>query len=74
MAMRGFRSECHGMVGMVSLDGGFVLLVTGDTLPITHFFDGDGDDCEPEDAVCIVAGSGDLWLSIEVSYSEMEFH
>lgn len=47
---------------------GIVLLTDGTELPITDFFDLDGDECAPENAVSCVAGSDEYgWLSIDLS-------
>jgi len=39
----------------------------GAVIPITDLFDRDGDECEAEDAVTFVAGSGDAWFSDEIA-------
>lgn len=38
----------------------------GRIFPITNFIDVDGDECDPEDAVCCVAGAEDCWYSIDL--------
>lgn len=44
-----------------------VIMSDGMVLPITDLFDKYGDDCEPDDAVAIVAGSEAYgWLDIEI--------
>lgn len=55
----------------VDLDAGMVRLADGTELPITDWFDCDGDDCEPENAVTIVAGSEAFgWIDVELSRAE----
>lgn len=41
----------------------------GQELPITHCFDSDGDDCDSDDAVTVVAGPDrdGLWLRIDMA-------
>lgn len=39
------------------LDAMTLLLNSGETLPITTLLDEDGDECGPEDAAVVVAGS-----------------
>lgn len=56
------------LIETVMIDAGLVLIEGGVTLPITHWFDCDGEECEPDDAVSIVAGTDDYgWLTIDVS-------
>lgn len=44
-----------------------VLLDDGTMIPITNFFDEFGDDCEPDDALVVVAGNdGFGYLTIEL--------
>lgn len=60
------------MIDYVSVEGGYVLLADDTVLPITNFFDEDGDDCGCEDAVTIVAGSDAYgWLTVEADLSDM---
>lgn len=62
-------------VDMLDLLGGFVLMSDGQTVPITNFFDEDGDECDPLDAVSVVAGPHDgLWLSVEVGEERLVLH
>lgn len=54
-------------VECINLDGAFIHMSDGTTLPITEFFDEHGDDCGPDNAVIIVAGSDSFgWLTIEI--------
>lgn len=51
----------------VNLDSRFVVTSDDEILPIEHMFDSDGEDCGPEDAVSVVAGSDAWgWLSFEL--------
>lgn len=60
-------------VAYVDLGGMFVLLNNGDTLPITNMFDADGDECEPGDAVSVVAGADGLgWWSVPLEFADAE--
>lgn len=71
--------DCGAMVGrqsqevvmadveFLSTGAGFVLLDDGTQLPITDYFDADGDDCEPARATVCVAGTDDFgWLTIDL--------
>jgi len=54
-----------------------VLLEDGTMIPITNFFDEDGDDCDPDDAIVIVAGrEGFGYLTIELfdDFEEVLLH
>ena len=42
---------------IVSVPHDYVLLGDGKQVPITNWFDGNGDECEKPDAVVIVAGT-----------------
>lgn len=44
----------------------------GQSLPVAHYFDADGEDCDFDDAVTCVAGpdKDGLWLTID--FREME--
>lgn len=56
-------------ISYVDLDGGVVCLIDGQTAPITNLLDVWGDDCEPENAVVIVAGPfAGGWLSIDLEF------
>lgn len=43
------------------------LLDTGEIVEITAFFDSDGDDCAPDDAISCIARAGDNWLAIDLA-------
>lgn len=44
------------------------LYIEGDQVfPITHFFDADGDECNPEDAVFAVAGIEGRWYALDLT-------
>lgn len=63
------------VVEFINLTRGFVGLAGGRTIPITEYFDDSGDECEPDDAVCVVAGSDDFgWLSIEIVGEQVTVH
>jgi hypothetical protein len=38
----------------------------GARLPITHWFDNDGDECQPNEAVSCVAEYGDRFVTIDL--------
>jgi len=60
-------------IAYVDLGGMFVLLNSGDTLPITNMFDADGDECDAADAVSVVEGAdGRGWWSVPLEFSEPE--
>ena len=59
------------VVSVVDLKTLTVTMGDGTVLPITNLFDSDGEDCEPDDAVAIVAGTDDYgWLDIAISEKE----
>jgi len=39
----------------------------GDVFPIISWFDGDGDECDPEEAVAAVAGTEGRWYCLDLS-------
>lgn len=50
-----------------------VLLTDGTELPIAGYMDVYGNDCDPSDAVVIVAGTDEYgWLTIEIDWDDME--
>jgi len=55
-------------IEIISRIGRFVITDDRQRLPITEWFDADGDECEPEAAVCAVAGptNDGMWLSIDL--------
>lgn len=54
-------------IDRVSIDGRFVVMSDGAILPITNFFDDDGDECEPGEATTVIAGTDEYgWLTIEL--------
>ena len=61
-------------IQLIDLDGGRVYLGDGTVLPITNMFDIDGDECDADDVVSIVAGMGDIWISCEVEATPVTFH
>lgn len=52
------------VVEMVSRSERFVVASNGLLYPITHFFDADGDECGPDEAVTAVAGCGNTWFTV----------
>ena len=48
------------------------VLESGETIPITNFFEAGGDECDPSDAVTCVAGpcSNGKWYSIDLKQYE----
>lgn len=45
-----------------------IAILTDDTiLPITDFYDSDGNDCEPISAAACVAGREGMWFAIDTS-------
>lgn len=45
-----------------------VHLDSGEALPITNFFNSDGEDCDSFEAVACVAGTDDFgWITIDIS-------
>ena len=63
-------------IEVLDLDDRVAVMSDGSTLPLTDFFDDDGDDCEPWDAVVCVAGSDSFgWLTISLlEVDEPVFH
>ncbi len=60
-------------IAYVDLGGMFVLLNNGETLPITNMFDADGDECDPDEAVSVVAGADGLgWWSVPLEFTAPE--
>ena len=52
------------MESAVNVQQRLYLDTNGETYPITNFFDQDGDECSPDEAVTAVAGRDDCWFSI----------
>ena len=58
-------------IEFVDMTEGNVVMADGTILPITDWFDDDGEDCEPSEAVMIVAGNDDYgWIDVAVSGPE----
>lgn len=55
-------------VQAVSRARGVAVLDNGERLPITNWFDFDGDECDPDDAVSVVAGPDrdGFWYAIDL--------
>lgn len=60
----------------INLTARLVLLEGGVCLPITNFFDCDGVECEPDEAMQAVAGEGDTWISFDPhdNYEPLALH
>lgn len=55
----------------IDVTRGTIVLADGTELPITDWFDRDGEDCDPADAVAVVAGSDEFgWIDVDVSQPE----
>lgn len=51
----------------INLDHAFVVTSDDAIVPVTNFFDYWGEECDPGDAECVVAGPYDnQWLSFEI--------
>lgn len=58
-------------VEYVDVTHGQVVMSDGTVLPITDWFDCNGEDCEPDDAVMVVAGTDDIgWIDVAVGGRE----
>lgn len=57
---------------IIDINNRVVHLESGETLPVTHWFDGDGFDCTPNESCALVCGPdrNDMWLSLEVFAGE----
>ncbi len=54
-------------VELIDMEGKRVFLTDGEVVPITDCFDADGDECDPDEAVAVVAGrDGYGWLTISI--------
>lgn len=52
-------------IAAINLTTRHVLTDTGQVYPITNFYDGAGDECEPEDALSAVAGADGTWFAFD---------
>lgn len=51
----------------INISDAFIHMSDGTTLPITEFIDENGDDCDPDDAVVVIAGNDNFgWISVEI--------
>lgn len=56
-------------IALIDHDKRILVFDDGASLPITHYFDIEGDDCEPDDAVSCVAGAdGQGWYTIDLRH------
>ena len=64
-------------IEFIDLDDDRVYLNDGQVLGITHYFDGDGEECLSDDGLCCVAGpmrNGE-WLNVDLTEVEpVTFH
>lgn len=51
----------------IDFDSGVVIMSDDSVLPITNWFDEDGDECEADDAVSLVCGTGGVWVTISLA-------
>lgn len=52
-----------------------VTMASGEVLPITDMFDSNDEECEPDEAVMVVAGTDDYgWIDVEVSREKVTVH
>lgn len=59
------------LIEYIDLEDEVVVMSDGSFVPITDFFDCDGDECGADDAVSCVAGPfDDGWLSIDLHDAE----
>lgn len=49
----------------VNITSRLVILTDDRVFPITNFFDWQGDECEPDEATCAVAGESGLWFTFD---------
>lgn len=56
-----------GMTAALNITARLYLDSDGRAYPVTNWFDADGDECAPEEAVAAVAGEGDRWFSFAIS-------
>lgn len=59
----------------INLGQGIVLLDNDTILPISTYLDADGDECEPHDALVVVAGKDGMgWWAIDIEDFERSVH
>lgn len=59
----------------INIHGRFVMTTKIEFLPIVAFYDENGEDCEPEDAVTCVAGDDEFgWLTIKLERDHVTVH
>lgn len=63
-------------IAAIDLDYDKVILDDGTELPVTNWFDDDGDECDPDDAITCIAGTDeDGWLTIDLrQFGEATYH
>lgn len=66
MAMQAMQDDPY--CDAINLASATAILDNGDTIPIVAWFDADGEDCEPGEAIVCVAGpcSNGKWYTIEI--------
>lgn len=55
------------MAEMINMAQRLYMADDGALFPVTNWFDRDGDECEPEDAVTAVAGEGGCWFALDLA-------
>jgi hypothetical protein len=70
------ETETRLHVLFVNRSRGIALLSNGRTVPVTHWFDRFGGECDAEDAVACVAGSDfDRWFTLDlINNTPMRVH
>jgi hypothetical protein len=57
----------------VDLNAMTITLANGDHLSITNMFDDQGEECDPDEAVVVVAGDNDNgWWTVPLAWAEDE--
>lgn len=54
------------MIDAINIGRGQYLADDGEIYPIVSWFDVDGDDCDPADAVAAVAGTEGRWWAVDL--------
>lgn len=67
-------NKCRSWVASVNREDETCCCTNGELIPITNWFDEEGDDCDPEDAITCVAGpmANGKWLGINFACLEAE--
>lgn len=54
------------MTEAINIGRALFVATDGETYPITNWFDADGDECAPEDAIAAVAGVEGRWFALDL--------